>query len=94
MKCCEHFNGVPNGNLSCCRADINYRDVTGGREAGWLTRLPCVTESATRSRAIGHPATCAMFQGPIDLDALALVPPPVDPIEKNPFAAFVERMPR
>lgn len=35
---CVHFNGVLQ---KVCRKGINYREITGGEDFGWIKRIPC-----------------------------------------------------
>ena len=39
---CKHFNGVQN---SRCDADVNYRELAGPPNAGYVARLPCWVNS-------------------------------------------------
>lgn len=39
---CKHFNGVQN---SRCEAEVNYRELAGPPETGYVRRLPCFVDS-------------------------------------------------
>ena len=38
---CVHFNGMQN---KVCRAGVNMRELVGGPDFGWATRMPCVKD--------------------------------------------------
>jgi hypothetical protein len=39
---CKYFNGVQDDH-SVCGMNINYRQLVGGNDHGWIRRLPCFT---------------------------------------------------
>jgi len=56
---CRQFNGIINKK---CLAGINYRELVGGPNFGWVLRLPC-----NHNRIAGYPpddemVTCGRFQ--------------------------------
>jgi hypothetical protein len=54
--CCRFFNGTVHDK---CDAGVNYRQLVGGPDVGWLTRLPC----HKKYRIDGY-ATCDKFTEP------------------------------
>lgn len=53
---CRHYRGTVQ---NVCAAGINLRDLVGGEDLGWCTRLPCV--EILRERANGPTAECQSF---------------------------------
>lgn len=49
---CVHFNGC---QMKVCEKGVNYRQLAGGPDHGWATRLPCVPPF---KKTAGTPATC------------------------------------
>lgn len=39
QRTCVHFTGVYRSDA--CAAGVNYRDLAGGSDLGWVRRLPC-----------------------------------------------------
>jgi hypothetical protein len=56
---CRHFNG--SWHNQCCEAGVNYRELVGGPDLGWLTRLPCHKNIEPRS---GTKVPCDKFEEP------------------------------
>jgi hypothetical protein len=46
---CRHFTGYQNGT---CKAQVNYREMVGGPDAGWAARLPCIPDSSLRKEPV------------------------------------------
>lgn len=44
MNRCVHFTGTRD---EACEAGVNYRQLVGGDDFGWGTRLPCLTDTFT-----------------------------------------------
>lgn len=43
---CTQFNGIGLAeDAKCCDAGVNYRDLVGGPDLGWATRLPCLKKN-------------------------------------------------
>jgi|GEM_PF-6331189 len=49
---CRHFNG-PLHNASC-KAEINYRELVGGPDFGWMARLPCAGNSPIKKQPLAN----------------------------------------
>ena len=41
---CVHFNGTMQ---EVCEAGVNYRKLVGGKDQGWIIRLPCFARHKT-----------------------------------------------
>lgn len=50
---CKHFNGV--GNTPPCLKGIDIRELVGGPDLGWVTRLPCIKRNK-------NPIPCDQFE--------------------------------
>jgi hypothetical protein len=59
---CRYFNG-PVHNKECV-ANINYRNLVGGPDFGWMSRMPCAGDSPLRKDPV---AKCDK-QSPFTLD--------------------------
>lgn len=49
---CRHFNG-PVHNKEC-KANINYRNLVGGPDWGWMARMPCAGASPLRKEPVAE----------------------------------------
>lgn len=58
---CRFFNG--SWHNKTCKAGVNYRELVGGDDMGWVTRLPCHEDSEAKC---GDKATCDKRQEPTD----------------------------
>lgn len=47
---CKYYTGAIASK--CCKADVNYRELVGGIDVGWLRRLPCVHTSLRKNQVI------------------------------------------
>lgn len=53
---CRHFTGCQNGT---CEAGVNYRDLVGGEDFGWMARTPCIPDSPLNKEPM---AKCDFYQ--------------------------------
>lgn len=53
MRMCKHYTGT---HAKTCKAGVNYRQLVGGLDLGWGTRLPC--NAGLFPAKNGEPATC------------------------------------
>lgn len=49
---CKHYNGTVGGQKACCDAWVNFRELVGGEDYGWLARLPCIASNRKRPDAV------------------------------------------
>ena len=71
---CKHFRGamapgaaVTGDRSHCCAKGINMRDLVGGPDEGWLTRLPCIRVYASGRHQVpqcGPMKVCALYEDP------------------------------
>lgn len=55
---CKHFTGYQNGK---CNAGVNYRELVGGADSGWMARGPCIKDSKFKREPV---ASCDKFEEP------------------------------
>ena len=65
MNRCVHFTGI--GDASC-KAGVNYRQMVGGPDYGWATRLPCFRDERKDDTAV-----CESIQHPTEAEATVTV---------------------
>ena len=53
---CRYFNGPVHNKK--CKAEIDYRQLVGGPDLGWMARLPCISNSPLRKQPL---AKCNNF---------------------------------
>lgn len=56
---CIHFNGVLNAEVELCGGGVNYRELVGGEDLGWVIRTPCFKSHETNIK-------CSLYTEPTD----------------------------
>lgn len=59
---CIHWTGI---QKECCKAGVNYAELTGGRVSGWGMMLPCWTSTLDTQKNY-EKVLCEKFQAPTE----------------------------